>query len=166
MRERRSGHIVNISSIGAVTNAPRFGAYIASKCALDGFSRCIAGEIASDNVFISTVYMPLVRTKMVVSKANRYEHVHLLTTAEACQLIERALITKQRTITTYVGKLVSTGYTLFPGLVEMLLNIMYRFEPEAAPDGVEEAQSATGDKDQLQAFRRLMKGALGGTTSN
>ena len=31
MRERRSGHVVNISSIGVQTNPPRFSAYVASK---------------------------------------------------------------------------------------------------------------------------------------
>ena len=40
MRERKSGHIINVSSIGAQTNTPRFSAYVASKSALDAFSRC------------------------------------------------------------------------------------------------------------------------------
>ena len=39
MRKRKSGHIINISSIGAQTNTPRFSAYVASKSALDAFSR-------------------------------------------------------------------------------------------------------------------------------
>ena len=42
MRERKSGHIVNVSSIGVQTNTPRFSAYVASKAALDAFSRCVA----------------------------------------------------------------------------------------------------------------------------
>ena len=50
MRERKSGHIINISSIGAQTNTPRFSAYVASKSALDAFSRSIASEIVDDNV--------------------------------------------------------------------------------------------------------------------
>src|SRR5699024_11388649 len=35
MAERGSGHIINISSIGVLTNAPRFSAYVASKAALE-----------------------------------------------------------------------------------------------------------------------------------
>src|SRR5204863_7656176 len=62
MREQRSGHIVNVSSIGVQTNTPRFSAYVASKAALDAFSRCIASEIMDDNVHITAIYMPLVRT--------------------------------------------------------------------------------------------------------
>ena len=65
MRERKSGHIINVSSIGAQTNTPRFSAYVASKSALDAFSRSIASEIVDDDVYITTVYMPLVRTPMI-----------------------------------------------------------------------------------------------------
>ena len=65
MRERRSGQIVNVSSIGVQTNTPRFSAYVASKAALDAFSRCIASEIIDDGVTITTIHMPLVRTPMI-----------------------------------------------------------------------------------------------------
>ena len=40
MTAKRRGHVINISSIGVLTNAPRFSAYVASKAALDAFSRC------------------------------------------------------------------------------------------------------------------------------
>ena len=39
MRDRHSGHIINISTIGLQVNTPRFAAYVASKAALDAFSR-------------------------------------------------------------------------------------------------------------------------------
>jgi len=42
MRERGSGHIVNVSSIGVQANPPRFSAYVASKAALDGLVRALA----------------------------------------------------------------------------------------------------------------------------
>ena len=44
MRERGCGHIVNISSIGVQTNPPRFSAYVASKAALDAFTRVVASR--------------------------------------------------------------------------------------------------------------------------
>src|SRR5918996_2151495 len=65
MRERKSGQIINVSSIGVQTNTPRFSAYVASKAALDAFSRSIASEIIDDNVHITAIYMPLVRTPMI-----------------------------------------------------------------------------------------------------
>ncbi|HYM56624.1 MAG TPA: SDR family oxidoreductase, partial [Solirubrobacteraceae bacterium] len=39
MREKKFGHVVNVSSIGVQTNPPRFSAYVASKAALDAFTR-------------------------------------------------------------------------------------------------------------------------------
>ena len=65
MVARRRGHIVNISSIGVLTNAPRFSAYVASKAALDAFSRCAASEYADTGVNFTTINMPLVRTPMI-----------------------------------------------------------------------------------------------------
>ena len=52
MRERKNGHIINVSSIGVQTNTPRFSAYVASKSALDAFSRCVAPEAIGDNVHV------------------------------------------------------------------------------------------------------------------
>ena len=65
MRERGSGHIVNISSIGVQTNPPRFSAYVASKAALDAFTRVIASEVIGDGITFTTIHMPLVRTPMI-----------------------------------------------------------------------------------------------------
>ena len=41
MRERGFGHVVNVSSIGVQTNPPRFSAYVASKAALDAWTRVV-----------------------------------------------------------------------------------------------------------------------------
>src|SRR3954451_17457697 len=65
MREQQHGHVVNISSIGVQTNPPRFSAYVASKAALDAWSRVVASELVGDGVSFSTIHMPLVRTPMI-----------------------------------------------------------------------------------------------------
>src|SRR5438128_10295049 len=44
MRERKSGHVINVSSIGVQTNPPRFAAYVASKSALDAWTRVVGSE--------------------------------------------------------------------------------------------------------------------------
>jgi NAD(P)-dependent dehydrogenase (short-subunit alcohol dehydrogenase family) len=65
MRERRSGHIVNVSTAGVRTPpVARWSAYLASKSAFDVWLRCIAQEIRGDGVTTSTVYMGLVHTRM------------------------------------------------------------------------------------------------------
>src|SRR3954471_17089538 len=65
MREKKPGHIVNVSSIGVQTNPPRFSAYVASKAALDAFTRVVSSETIGDNVTFTTIHMPLVRTPMI-----------------------------------------------------------------------------------------------------
>ena len=65
MRAHKTGHIIDISSIGTQTNPPRFSAYVASKAALDAFGRVIASEVIDDGVHITTIHMPLVRTPMI-----------------------------------------------------------------------------------------------------
>jgi NAD(P)-dependent dehydrogenase (short-subunit alcohol dehydrogenase family) len=65
MRERGFGHVVNVSSAGVQTRIPRFGAYIASKAALDTLCDAWQAETLRDNVYFSTVHMVLVRTPMI-----------------------------------------------------------------------------------------------------
>ncbi|MGW6281747.1 SDR family NAD(P)-dependent oxidoreductase [Kribbella sp. NPDC055071] len=65
MRERRAGHIVNVSTAGVRTPPmARWSAYLASKSAFDVWLRCVAQEIRGDGVTTSTVYMGLVHTRM------------------------------------------------------------------------------------------------------
>ena len=88
MRERKQGHIVNISSIGVQTNTPRFSAYVASKAALDAFSRSIASEMIDDGVTITTIHMPLVRTPMI-APTKMYRRFPTITPEKAADMIAR-----------------------------------------------------------------------------
>ena len=65
MSERRAGHIVNISSLSVLDNAPRFSGYVASKAALEAWSDCAAAEFLDRGVAFTNVNMPLVRTEMI-----------------------------------------------------------------------------------------------------
>jgi NAD(P)-dependent dehydrogenase (short-subunit alcohol dehydrogenase family) len=65
MRERGSGHIVNVSTAGVRTPPlARWSAYLASKSAFDMWLRCVSQEVRDDGVTTSTVYMGLVHTRM------------------------------------------------------------------------------------------------------
>ena len=55
MRERGSGHIVQVSSIGGVVAVPNVGAYHASKWALEALSESLAGEVARFGVHVTLV---------------------------------------------------------------------------------------------------------------
>jgi NAD(P)-dependent dehydrogenase (short-subunit alcohol dehydrogenase family) len=102
MRERKSGHIINVSSIGVQTNTPRFSAYVASKAALDAFSRCVAPECVADNVKFTTVYMPLVRTPMI-APTDIYKAFPTLTPEEAGQMLTDAMIDKPKRLASRLG---------------------------------------------------------------
>ena len=97
-----SGQIINVSSIGVQTNMPRFSAYVASKSALDAFSRCIASEIIDDGVNITTIHMPLVRTPMI-APTKMYDRFPTITPEEAADMICEAIIHKPKRIATPIG---------------------------------------------------------------
>ena len=130
MRERRSGHIVNVSSIGVQTNTPRFSAYVASKAALDAFSRCVAPEVIADRVHFTTVYMPLVRTPMI-APTNIYDAFPTLTPQEAAQMITDALIDKPKRSATRLGTFGEILYAISPKSVDLILNTAYKVFPDS-----------------------------------
>ena len=55
LREQRSGHIIQVSSIGGIVALPGIGAYHASKWALEGFSQALAREVASFGVHVTLI---------------------------------------------------------------------------------------------------------------
>ncbi len=130
MRERKSGHIINVSSIGVQTNTPRFSAYVASKSALDAFSRCVAPEVVGDNVKFTTVYMPLVRTPMI-APTDIYKAFPTLTPGEAAQMLCDAMIDKPKKMASRLGTFGELLYTLSPKSVDIVLNTAYNLFPDS-----------------------------------
>jgi NAD(P)-dependent dehydrogenase (short-subunit alcohol dehydrogenase family) len=130
MRERRSGHIVNVSSIGVQTNTPRFSAYVASKAALDAFSRCVAPETVADNVKFTTIYMPLVRTPMI-APTDIYKAFPTMTPEEAAQMLCDALIDKPKRKASRLGTFGEVLYAVSPKTVDVVLNTAYNLFPDS-----------------------------------
>jgi NAD(P)-dependent dehydrogenase (short-subunit alcohol dehydrogenase family) len=130
MRERKSGHIINVSSIGVQTNTPRFSAYVASKAALDAFSRCVAPECVADNVKFTTVYMPLVRTPMI-EPTDIYKAFPTLTPDEAAQMLADAMIDKPKRIASRLGTFGEVLYAVSPKTVDIVLNTAYNLFPDS-----------------------------------
>jgi NAD(P)-dependent dehydrogenase (short-subunit alcohol dehydrogenase family) len=130
MRERKSGHIINVSSIGVQTNTPRFSAYVASKSALDAFSRCTAPEVVEDNVKFTTVYMPLVRTPMI-APTDIYKAFPTLTPEEAAQMLTDAMIDKPKRMASRLGTFGEVLYAVSPKTVDLVLNQAYNLFPDS-----------------------------------
>jgi NAD(P)-dependent dehydrogenase (short-subunit alcohol dehydrogenase family) len=55
LREQRSGHIVQVSSIGGISAFPNVGMYHASKWALEGFSQALSQEVADFGIHVTLV---------------------------------------------------------------------------------------------------------------
>jgi NAD(P)-dependent dehydrogenase (short-subunit alcohol dehydrogenase family) len=138
MRERKSGHIINVSSIGVQTNTPRFSAYVASKAALDAFSRCAAPECVADNVKFTTVYMPLVRTPMI-APTDIYKAFPTLTPDEAAQMLCDAMIDKPKRVASRLGTFGEVLYAVSPKTVDIVLNTAYNLFPDSRASKGEKA---------------------------
>ena len=150
MRERGSGHIINVSTMGLQTNTPRFAAYLASKAALDAFSRSIAPEIIGDGVHITTVYMPLVRTPMI-APTKIYDRFPTLSPEEAAALITDAIRKRPKRVATALGNLGQLSYAIAPGAQDLVVNRAYRLFPEG--DARPEPETA-----EQKAFVRATRG--------
>jgi NAD(P)-dependent dehydrogenase (short-subunit alcohol dehydrogenase family) len=65
MRERKSGHIVNLSSIGGIVGTPGFGMYNASKFAVEGLSEALAQEVKPLGIKVTIVEPGPFRTEFL-----------------------------------------------------------------------------------------------------
>ncbi|MEO6880747.1 MAG: SDR family oxidoreductase [Mycobacteriaceae bacterium] len=131
MERRRTGHIVNVSSIGVQTHPPRFSAYVASKAALDAFSEVVSSETWHDGITFTSVRMPLVRTPMI-APTSLYDHFPASTPDEAAAMLVRAIKDRPKRINTPVGTLGELMSTLAPHTKDMILHQAYRVFPDSA----------------------------------
>jgi len=153
MREHKTGHIVNVSTIGLQVNTPRFAAYLASKAALDAFSRSIASEIIRDGVHITTVYMPLVRTPMI-APTKIYDRFPTMTPDEAADLIGEAIRKRPKRIGTTLGTVGQITYAIAPGVQDLVANRAY----ELIPEGDDKRKPAEEPTAEQRAFVRATRG--------
>ena len=156
MRERGSGHIVNISSIGVQTNPPRFSAYVASKAALDAFTRVVASELIGDGVTFTTIHMPLVRTPMI-APTKMYDAFPAISPEEAAEMICEALRSRPKHMGTRLGTFGEVAYTLAPKAVDRLLHLAYRVFPDSAASKGEKNVEERANLEQI-AMATLTRG--------
>ena len=157
MVQRKSGHVVNISTIGVLTNVPRFSAYIASKAAMEAWTRCAASEFLDRDVHFTTVNMPLVRTAMI-APTKFYEHIPALSPEEAADLVIEAIVKRPSRSATPLGIFGQVSHALTPRFAQIVMNTAFRMFPEsAAATGDKDATDAPPSADEI-AFAMLMRG--------
>ena len=131
MAERKQGHIINISSGGVIGNAPRFSAYVASKAALDAYTRVLGIELQTYGVETTAMYMPLVRTPMI-GPTKLYDYVPAMTPDAAAGLIMETIVKRPRRVKTAAPATLELLYTMQPKLVEALLGRAFKLFPSSA----------------------------------
>ncbi len=156
MRERKRGHIINVSSIGVQTSPPRFSAYVASKAALDAWTNCVSSETVGDNVTFTTIHMPLVRTPMI-APTKIYDSFPTISPDEAGDMICEAIRTRPKHIATRLGTFGQVAHALAPKAVDQVLHMAYRVFPDSSAskgskDGDEKASG------EMVALAHLMRG--------
>jgi NAD(P)-dependent dehydrogenase (short-subunit alcohol dehydrogenase family) len=156
MVAKRKGHIVNISSIGVLTNAPRFSAYVASKAALDAWTRCAASEYADMGITFTTVNMPLVRTPMI-APTKIYNNVPTLDPEEAADMIAQACVDKPVRIATRLGVAGEVLHALLPRVAQIVMNTSFRMFPDSAAAKGDKAARPTLSPEAI-ALQQMMRG--------
>jgi NAD(P)-dependent dehydrogenase (short-subunit alcohol dehydrogenase family) len=149
--------VVQVSSIGAQTNPPRFSAYVASKAALDAWTRVASSEVIGDGITFTTIHMPLVRTPMI-APTKIYDAFPTITPDEAGDLVCEAIRSKPKTINTRLGTFGEVAYALSPKSVDQILHMAYKVFPDSgAAKGDKDSKDEKASMEQI-AMANLMKG--------
>jgi NAD(P)-dependent dehydrogenase (short-subunit alcohol dehydrogenase family) len=156
MVAKKRGHIINISSIGVLSNAPRFSAYVASKSALDSFAACAASEFVDKGVDFTTINMPLVRTPMI-APTKMYENVPTLSPDQAADLVVEAIVYKPVRIATRLGVFGAVCHAIAPKFTQILLNTAFNMFPDSAAAAGKKEGEAQLSPEQM-AFAQLTQG--------
>jgi NAD(P)-dependent dehydrogenase (short-subunit alcohol dehydrogenase family) len=155
MARKRKGHVVNISSIGVLTNAPRFSAYVASKAALDAWTRCASSEYADTGITFTTINMPLVRTPMI-APTKIYQNVPTLAPEEAAEMIAQACIAKPVRIATRLGISGELLHAAAPRVAQIVMNTSFRMFPDS--DAAKGERGGGKLSAEAIAMQQMMRG--------
>lgn len=93
----RQGHVINISAVNVLlVPAPKWAAYQASKTAFDQWFRSVGPELNARGVATTSIYLPLVRTRMI-EPTKEYDTMPAMRPEQVAQLICRAINSRKRT---------------------------------------------------------------------
>jgi NAD(P)-dependent dehydrogenase (short-subunit alcohol dehydrogenase family) len=158
MRERKFGTIVNVSSIGVLTRVPRFGAYIASKAALDTLCDSWQAETHSDDVRFCTVHMSLVRTPMIEA-TTIYQRFPVLTPDQAADVLCEAIVRRPRRVSPPFGQIAAFADAMSPAIMDRVRNHGFQlFDDSAAARGDEDTETPVAVSRQARAFAEATRG--------
>ncbi|OBH94124.1 SDR family oxidoreductase [Mycobacterium sp. E2733] len=130
-RERRFGHVVNVSSAGVQARNPKYSSYLPTKAALDAFADVVGSETLSDHITFTNIHMPLVRTPMI-APSHRLNPVPAISPERAAAMVVRGLVEKPARIDTPLGTLAEVGNYFAPRTSRRILHQLYLGYPDSA----------------------------------
>lgn len=132
MRERGSGQVVNVSTIGVrIPPGPRWGVYQSTKGAFDIWLRSIAPEIKTDGVDVTTIYMTLIHTRMSAPTPSMRK-LPGMSPKEAAGLVTRAIVSREREVTPWWVAPAQATDAVARGAVHWGMGVMHRNSTDSA----------------------------------
>ena len=146
MRQRGGGRIVNITSIGGKIAVPHLAAYCASKFALVGLSDSMRGELAADNILVTTVAPGMMRTGSHVNaqfKGKQAEEFAWFATANsmpglsmkaeraAAKILNACRRGQPELTLTIAARAAIMGNAVFPNVTGRMMRLVGRLLPRA-----------------------------------
>ncbi len=176
MQRRKTGHIVNITSVGGKVSIPRLLTYSSAKFATIGFSEGLHAEIAQDGIKVTTVAPGLMRTGSHVgalAKGDTHEQDYTLfsfmadtpgLSVSAKRAAKQIVAATQRgdaeLIISLPAQILSAFHGLFPGTTSQILAGVNRLLPKT--DGTnKERYSGKESRTPITKFN-----AIGNKTAN
>jgi thioester reductase-like protein/short-subunit dehydrogenase involved in D-alanine esterification of teichoic acids len=160
-RERRFGHVVNVSSAGVQARNPKYSSYLPTKAALDAFSDVVGSEVLSDHITFTNIHMPLVRTPMIVP-SHRLNPVPAISPERAAAMVVRGLVEKPARIDTPLGTLAEAGNYFAPRTSRRILHQLYLGYPDSAAARGQDAGPAPAQRAARRKPNRPVRAVTGG----
>jgi len=168
MRQRRSGRIVNIASIGGKVPVPHLSPYVASKFAMVGYSETLRAEVMKDGIYVTTINPGLTRTGSPPNAYFKGQHekeyawfktsdsLPLLTVSaeySASRILDACRYGLAERTISLPYKLAVAFHGLFPGLTADLMTLANGLLP--GPGGIG-SRRKLGQESESEASRTLL----------
>ena len=112
---QKEAHIINVSAINVLLPpAVGWSAYQSSKVAFDQWLKCSEAELKAENISVSSIYLPLVRTRMSMVNENKHGQP-AMSKEKAAKLITNYIINRKRRYTPWWVGVVRLSAFIFPG---------------------------------------------------
>ncbi|WP_243838846.1 SDR family NAD(P)-dependent oxidoreductase [Aeromicrobium yanjiei] len=123
--EQGHGHVVISSSLSTQLPIPLFSAYLASKAALESFTRSLSAELGGQGISTTTVHFPMVRTEMS-GGTHIYQAMPMLSADKAADWLVRAVVDRPTRVTSLQGAVSEIAMAAVPGVLTAGMRPLFR----------------------------------------